>query len=233
MGIDALRRTEQPPAAIYWRRRFVVLVLGLAVLALVIWAFGGALGAPVQSAKHHAHRPTAAAHSRAQAAKSLLTATGPTRKKAAAHSAPATHRVPVTCPSGDVVLSLFPAQTSYLGSAQFQIDVVSTDFQPCAVNIGARHLLLRVSQAGKQIWFSGQCATGHRSRLVVLQRGVPAMVPVSWDGRRSSSTCAVAGALAPAGIYAAVAVDGPNSSQTMTFRMSPSLRHSRPRQTQH
>jgi hypothetical protein len=46
MATSTVRRipSDRPPATAYWRRRFVTLVLGLSVLALVAWAFSGSLG---------------------------------------------------------------------------------------------------------------------------------------------------------------------------------------------
>src|ERR1700689_1734172 len=54
-----LRHTEaeRPPAATYWRRRFVALVIGLSVLALVAWALSGAMGGSAPAANTAATRP--------------------------------------------------------------------------------------------------------------------------------------------------------------------------------
>src|SRR5580700_12293487 len=50
---------ERPTASTYWRRRFVALVIGLSVLALVTWALSGAMGGSAPAANN---APTKSVH---------------------------------------------------------------------------------------------------------------------------------------------------------------------------
>jgi hypothetical protein len=65
MGMNTLRyqRGERQPLPMtYWRRRFLALVVGIVVLAMVAWAFSGVLsarggGGPAASTGHGSHGP--------------------------------------------------------------------------------------------------------------------------------------------------------------------------------
>jgi hypothetical protein len=146
MGLKAFRNQTQMRAvrpAIYWRRRFVALVVGFGVLSLVAWAFSGALavsravgppGAKSVSAAQHQHplesvipRPSAGTASSARPRTSARQARGgrsgglPAEGRARDSSrgrAPKRPRPPWpafrrACGPGSVVLSLFASQDSY------------------------------------------------------------------------------------------------------------------------
>jgi hypothetical protein len=229
------------PTATYWRRRFIALLVGMSVLALVAWAFSGAVGTSraAGSPPHspvHSTPPLTSPTTHASTAGSPSPTTSATHRPAAKKkveprktntASKTTHktgsrRQPQPCPAGAVVLSLFSSQGSYATgqSPQFQIDVVSTASLSCTFDIGARHVVLQVTAGQKQVWSSAQCAQGSASLIATLHRGVPTVVPMTWNGRRSSPGCPVPGAVAGRGTYAAVAVDGALTSNTITFTLS-------------
>lgn len=119
------------------------------------------------------------------------------------------------------MLSLFSSQGNYASgqSPQFQIDVVSTASQSCLFDIGAKHVVLEVLAGRKVVWTSAQCAEGTASLIATLHRGVPTIVPMTWDGRRSSPGCPVPGSAARRGTYTAVATDAKLKSNAITFRL--------------
>lgn len=229
------------PAATYWRRRFIALVVGLSVLALVAWAFSGAVGTSraAGSPPHSSHHSTPPVTSPAtlnspSGSPSPSPSTSPSHNTAAkkkakpavkpstTHKTASSRRQPQPCPAGAVVLSLFSSQGSYATgqSPQFQIDVVSTATQSCTFDIGARHVVLQVTAGTKLVWTSAQCAEGSASLITTLHRGVPTVVPMTWNGRRSSPGCPVPGAEAGRGTYTAVAADRALRSNAITFTLS-------------
>jgi hypothetical protein len=124
-----------------------------------------------------------------------------------------------TCKPGDVVLSLFVGQDSY-GQGQlpeFDVNVVSTATRTCGFNVGAKHLSLVVRAHGKRVWASVKCATGHGTLTTNLARGVPVIVPVSWNRQTSALACQGTGQQAPAGRYTASASDGGVASNPVRF----------------
>jgi hypothetical protein len=124
-----------------------------------------------------------------------------------------------TCKPGDVVLSLFVDQDSY-GQGQlpeFDVNVVSTATRTCGFNVGAKHLSLVVRAHGKRVWASVKCVAGHGTLTTNLARGVPVIVPVSWNRQTSALACQGTGQQAPAGRYTASASDGGVASNPVRF----------------
>jgi hypothetical protein len=123
------------------------------------------------------------------------------------------------CKPGDVVLSLFVDQASY-GQNQlpeFDVNVVSTATRTCGFNVGAKHLSLVVRARGKRVWASVKCAAGHGTLTTNLARGVPVIVPVSWNRQTSALACQGTGQQAPAGRYTASVSDGGVASNPVRF----------------
>jgi hypothetical protein len=227
-------------ASVYWRRRFFALVIGLAILAVVAWALNGAVARPAPAADKTgtnvantgaalqpstADTPSSAASpagSSSAAAKAPAGAAGrsPSPETSASNHA-AVHHGPPPCVTADVVLSLFSAQGSYSArqTPEFDVDVVSTASRTCLFNIGASHLVLQVMQGSKQIWTSADCAEGQASLVTRLRRGIPTVVPITWNGQRSAPGCPVPGKAAAPGTYTATATDGRLSTSALQFRL--------------
>jgi hypothetical protein len=255
----AVQRIQRvPQAAVYWRRRFVALLIGLAVLALVAWAFSGAVGgsgAPAgasggsaqsgagQQANGGAGQAGAGQAGTGQAgAGQAGTGHGgngdsgaghggtgsPASRKAGAGAASGRHgkRTRVTrprpCPSGDVVLSLFTSQENYtVGQMpQFDVNVVATADQTCTFNVGARHVALIIRAGSVRVWGSADCVQGAGNLVSDLQRGVPTVLPISWNRQASSPGCPNTSSQMRAGTYSAAVADGGLVSNSVTFRIS-------------
>ena len=264
MGMNTFRYQSgerQPLHMTYWRRRFLTLVVGLATLAVIAWAFSGVLAAgasPAASARHGS--PGHGAHTRGaasgasgrggasgpaaapRAAPSSTPAAGsnPARTAPPARTTPPGGRAPASpspdpaqsagspssgfpsaCKPGEVVLSLFSSQDSY-GRGQlpeFDVDVVSTAAPTCAFNVGPKFLALVITARGKRIWSSADCVAGQGSLLTDLARGVPTVLPLSWDRETSAPGCKAASRQVAAGSFAAAASDGGLASNLVTFTL--------------
>jgi hypothetical protein len=231
----------------YWRRRFLALIAGLAVLAVIAWAFSGVLdvgGGAAATAGHgspgHLGRPTGG-HGNGRASGSAVPQTAPSGTSAPTRPtspgsrgpasptpgatqapSPASSGAARACKPGEVVLSLFASQDSY-GRGQlpeFDVDVVSTSAQTCAFNVGPRFLALLITADGKRIWSSADCVAGPGSLLTNLARGVPTVVPLSWDRETSAPGCRVTSRQVTVGQFAAAASDGGMASNPLTFTLS-------------
>jgi hypothetical protein len=203
----------------YWRRRFVALVVGLSVLAIVTWALSGAMGGSTPAATSaatksvHGSLPSPGAHS--------SPAGQPARGSTAASQPGGTSGTPRPCPAADVVLSVFSSQTSYTlrETPEFQVDVVSVASQTCTFDIGARHVWLQISTGPVRVWSSAQCAEGEASMVTELHRGVPTSLPIGWNGEISGPGCPGPSTKAVHGTYVAVASDGPGQSNALQFHL--------------
>jgi hypothetical protein len=239
---------KRPPAT-YWRRRFITLVIGLTIFAVIAWALSGALGrsATVASegssggahAGHQAMGPSpgsAGSASRgtgrpgsASPSPSIST-TSPSHgskspAKAASNPAGApsgrADGQPSPCHRKEIVLSLFSSQRSADPRArlQFEVDVVSTSTATCGFNAGPKYLALMIKAGTRRIWSSADCVKGPGSLVTDLRRGVPVALPITWDRQTSTPGCAKAASRVPAGRYSVTAIDGALASNTKTVRV--------------
>jgi hypothetical protein len=216
---------ERPAAATYWRRRFVALVIGLSVLALVTWALSGVMGgsspAVNRSATNPVHGTLPSPAPRPGSGKAHQHGSGSTRGASGQHRSTVSTGTPGPCPASDIVLSIFSSQATYAPeqSPEFEVDVVSVDSQACTFNIGARHVWLQVMASRIHIWSSAECAEGEASMVTTLKRGVPTVVPIGWDGQMSGPGCPGPGTKVAAGSYTAFASDGSGTSSSLPFRL--------------
>jgi hypothetical protein len=226
---------RQPLPLTYWRRRFLALVVGLAILALIAWAFSGVLAVSGRPAAATGHRSQAhgggapgsraAAHTWSSPTPSPASSTAPAGSTAPASPAPgaASPGSLRACAPGDVVLSLFPGQDSYARGQlpEFSVDVVSTSAATCTFNVGPKFLVLVITTAGgKRVWSSADCVAGQGSLPTDLARGVPTVLPLSWDRETSGPGCKAASRQVTAGSFAAAASDGSLASNSVTFTLS-------------
>jgi hypothetical protein len=210
MGMNTFRYEPQErplSPAIYWRRRFLALVAGLAILAAVGWAVSGVLPAS----------PNGATHSGTASGGSSGTGTSPSPVQTSAFAS----GLPRRCPASDIVISVFSSRSSYrrAQSPEFDVDVVSTARRTCAFNVGPKFLSLVVMAGRKRVWSSADCVQGRGSLMTNLARGVPTVLPITWDRRRSAPGCTATSGQVRSGSFAAFASDGSAASNSVTFRL--------------
>jgi len=197
-------------AGTYWRRRFIVLIVGLVVFGLGAWELSSklAVGASLARVGQHS-RP---GHSVAKTHRSQVTAT----------RQPGTSAIPLAyCDRPDVVLSVFSGQTE-VGARQpevFDINVVSTQQAECLFNIGPRHVALVIADGQTQVWSSAVCAADSGGLVATLKRGVPKVLVISWDRQVGASGGCRRPSQVRAGTYTAYAVDGALLSAPLSFRL--------------
>jgi len=219
-------RERDPMAAVYWRRRLVALALGLSVLAVIAWAFNGAIGGAsagnsAASGAGSGGSGTSQQQDLGGGARGSSGRVGPSHATSAAPQSSSSPSEPGPCPHGDVVLSVINAQPSYgrRQLPQFTVEVVATGRQTCTFNVGASHIALIIRSGSKRVWSSADCVQGAGDLVTDLQRGVPTVLPISWNRQPSSPGCGAQEAPVPAGTYTATAVDGWLQSNSVTFRI--------------
>ena len=224
--------------ATYWRRRVVVLAVGVAVLGLPIWAVNEALGgsqAPGQGSPRSyaghvagpsARPPAAGGHRQAPARQTADLGSRPRARPPAVPRDASTSSSPrprrQTCAGGAVLLTIRSARHLY-GPGEpvtFVVGAVSTRNRPCRVDLGSRFTSVVVAHSGTPLWDSSSCLRGTGSRVVMLRRGAPAFLQVTWDQRISLSGCPGQGTAVRAGTYTAAAFNGQLRSQSATFVLS-------------
>src|SRR5215831_18695507 len=219
--------------ATYWRRRVVVLAVGVAVLGLPIWAVNKALGGnqvpgqgpPRSSAGHTAGpspRPrTERGQSQAPTRETAELGSQP-RARPSASPPPVSRPGRRTCAGGAVLLTIRSARHRYAPGEQvtFVVGAVSTRSRPCRVDLGSKFTSVVVASGDTPLWDSSSCLRGTGSQVVTLRRGAPAFRKVTWDGKTSLSGCRGQGTAVRAGTYTAAAFHGQLRSQATTFVVS-------------
>jgi hypothetical protein len=197
-------------AGTYWRRRCIVLIVGLVVFGAGAWELSSklAVGASLTRAGQHSGPGRSAG-------KTLRPHLSATRQ-------PATGAIPLAyCRRPDIVLSVFAGQTE-VGAGQpevFDINVVSTQQARCLFNIGPRHVALVIADGRTQVWSSADCAADMGRVVATLKRGVPKVLLISWDRQMGAPGGCRRSSRVRAGSYTAYAVDGALSSAPLSFRL--------------
>lgn len=205
MGQDPVARADSPRGArtrptrispiTYWRRRVLVFAVGIGLLTALSWTVNGMLAAR-----------SSADHTTAGGTRAADPATSPAAGTALA------------CAPGAVTLRLSSPQYWYQAGKmpRFTVHAVSSEGQPCRFNMGAKFVSVVIA-AGRRIWSSADCVSGNGSNVIVLSRGVPAVLHVSWDRRTSSPGCSGTSHAAAPGEYKVTAVAGHLRSKTVNL----------------
>jgi hypothetical protein len=237
---------QAAPAATYWRRRFVILAIGLCLLAAASWTLSQALmvspSTPHRSGRSGqatgrntmpsgtrdaSERTSGDAAGQASASRGQGSAAGPGASHQPAPRPSATTSgfsgfKPAFCSWHSIVLSLSAAQVHYGPGEQpsFSLSIVSTQPTACSFNVGPGHLALVIKEGPARIWSSADCVNGSGSLVAALHRGVPTLVTIDWNRRTSSPGCSGPARSVPAGTYTGYAVDGSLTSGPVPIQLS-------------
>ena len=212
--------------ATYWRRRVVVIAVSVAVLGFPIWAVNEALGgskAPRSYTSDVAGPGTRARAGHAPAREIADLGSKPRARAPAVsrgvRASPSPGPGRQTCATRAVLLTLRSARHRYGPGEQvtFVVGAVSTRSRPCHIDLGPRFTSVVVAFGGTPLWDSSSCLRGTGSRAVMLRRGAPAFLRVTWDRRTSLSGCPGQGTAVRAGTYTAAAFNGQRRSRATTF----------------
>jgi hypothetical protein len=231
LGAWGVRDYRDPDS--YWRRRFLILAAGFAVLCGMTWGLSALLG-PARSnqAGGLGHAGTAlptsgklpSAPRRLPAGAMATSAPG----KGAGQPAPsraAGAASPAACPPGSIVLSLLTSQARYSPGQrpQFEVYAVSTAPGACDLAYGPSVVRVMVTRGGHVVWDSAACGSrgeGSAPGPMRFTRGVPRVATVSWTGPAGTAGCAGPARAAAAGTFAVVATADGESSPVRTFTLT-------------
>ena len=205
-----------------------VLAIGIGLLATVSWAANGLLAARSTAVQATGSAVTTSAGStpaHARADRASTRPSPPPRSSPAPsphHGAagPAAARPAWACAPGAVTLRLSTQQQNWYqpgATPRFTVSAISRRPRPCRFNMGTKFVAVVITNGGRRIWSSADCAGGGGSNMIVLTRGVPAVLDLSWDRRTSSLGCSGVRQVVPAGEYQVAAVDGPVRSATQNI----------------
>jgi hypothetical protein len=199
------------PAAVYWRRRAVLLLLVLAVLGTGAW-----FGAPLVGIRDRAEpastttgpRPVPALERVVPSYASVATPTPALVATSTAAATQTTPAVPDPVAGGPCTDDMIGVEVRTPGSAAvgskptFELLVSNVSAVPCvrALDKGLQEFLL-LDSAGNRVWGSNDCFPETSSDSRTLAPGETVTIPVVWGGLTSEPNCTAPRSNPPPGSY--------------------------------
>lgn len=185
------------PAAVYWRRRGVVVggVLLVILILIMIWPSGGG-SAPVAA-------PTAT-ESAAASASASPTASG-TGVVACADS------------DIDITTTVEPAEPVVGSSVRFVMSIKNISDRDCTRPVGTTDTSFTVSSGGYRVWSSDDCSPAGEAKTETIPKGQEYVLESTWPGVITEPGCSSTQLPAKAGSYEVVATDASASSSPTRF----------------
>jgi hypothetical protein len=199
------------PAAVYWRRRVLLLVLVLAVLGGGAWlgltlvAGRESTGGAATSAQ--SVRPVPALERVVPSLSAIATPT-PRLAATASEAVGTTPAVPDPVAGGACTDDMIGLEVRTPGSAAvgskptFELLVANVSAVPCTRTLdkGLQELVL-LDSAGARVWGSNDCFPEQSSDLRTLAPGEAVSLPLVWGGLTSEPTCTAPRSAPPPGNY--------------------------------
>jgi len=217
--------TGQPagklPESVYWRRRLLVL-LGLlaviAIVALIIWRPGSSSGEERPSTvSTSTSTPSSTPTDAADAGANVTDESGDT-------PAPPEGEI-AQCTANEVTVEAITDKTSYGAgeNPQLSLSITNTSDAPCSINVGTTQQVFTITSGSEKYWTSTDCQKEPADAVVELAAGqtVSSQTPITWDRTRSATdTCDSDRPAVPAGgasYHLTTSVAGIESKQTAQF----------------
>jgi hypothetical protein len=188
------------PASVYWRRRLLVLVLGLALVLLVAKLVGGGDDDGKKSggavASQVAGEPTGTPSDEASK--------GSTPKKQKNNRTP---QEPVLaqpdgpCADSDILITPSVEEAIAGRPVTVTLELRTATAEACTWRVSANHVTMKITSGVDEIWTSRQCPRAVPVQDVVVRRDVTTFVDVPWKARRSDDGCPVQTDWARIGTY--------------------------------
>ncbi|QOR70060.1 hypothetical protein IM660_15710 [Ruania alkalisoli] len=184
--------TSRPSKASYRRRRLVVGLLALVLVALV--ALAGTLGVRALLERFGPGEGPTATEPATDAATTPAPEATPDEEALAN---------PVGCvPQAiDVVTALDSTQVSAGSDVPASVTVTNRGQVPCLLDVGHAALQMTVTSGEDQVWTSVECPAGSSEIPILLDIGAEEQRTLTWSGRRSAEGCPGDTAMAEAGTY--------------------------------
>jgi hypothetical protein len=197
-------------AAVYWRRRVLVLALLLSVVAGGAWLGVFLVRTPAArgpvTAAATSPRTSPLPPSLDQVVPSLAGVQTPASIPVATTAAATTTPAPVPGgPCSDAMLSLqlhAPASAAVGAKPTFELVVTNMSAVPCVRPLdGSLQEMVLLDAAGNRVWGSADCAVAGPADTRTLAPAEVVTLPVTWSGLTSEPTCTGPRVTPPAGSY--------------------------------
>jgi hypothetical protein len=219
------------PAAVYWRRRAVVLAGVLIVVLLTVYACGtGPDPNPAGSNGKRSASPSAVIYPSEDASSEAPPGDGGdpsvpadgvgSGSDSGSGSALGTDAPP--CADADITIEPKPAHTEIPEASRLRInlEITNTSDRACKRDIGADHQEVKVLKGNTRIWSSDDCQPRTGSQVEVLSPGETIQrFWVTWDGKTSKPKCEGTRTVVREGSYQIVARLGKITSRPVGLKV--------------
>lgn len=192
------------PAAVYWLRRTVVVLIVAAVLVGIGWLL---FRPPDQAAVIAVPNPT--------------TATGSPSPNQTSASPTPTPTGPVVCGQGNSALSLVGYQKVTADATQvFKLSINNASGQDCVLDLKPAAFELSITSGKDQIWSTADCAKWVPAKKTTLKPAQSHEFSIEWSLKRSAAGCKLAKAEMKPGTYVAEAVFADSVKARQVFNIT-------------
>lgn len=201
MSANGLTRGPLPPS-VYWRRRFVVLLVALTLVLGIGRLLGmGSDGSDGSAAPapggaqlaggETSEEPTAPLSDDAAASDGKLGKPGkPGKAGKPGKKASQALAVPVgSCRDDDISVTPTVQGAEAGRDVTITLEVRTLLTPACTWSVSAQHLTLKITSDGDDVWSTLQCPKAITPQSVVVRSAVATTVQVVWGGRRSDDRC--------------------------------------------
>ena len=190
---------KRPSRAVYRRRRLVLLTGIVVVAALIVWLFvaqpwaGANDGAGASTDKPAASETPLEAPSDPDAATTPPSEADPEGEPEpeVSDTPEPTPAGPVACVAADILVEALTDKVTYVAGEQPQLSIQLTNRgKACTLNVGTTQQKLTVMSGGDTWWRSTDCQSEPSDMEVLIEAGqtVKSGAPVVWDRTRSSAS---------------------------------------------
>jgi hypothetical protein len=221
-GMSAVTRPLGPlPPRVYWTRRLLlVAVLFALVFGLARLLGGGGGGGPsAQPVAAESSAPTSSTTTPVSSPAAIGTAAtvssspsptstvSPTGKGAGKNAKSTALPEPTgTCSVSDIVVTPSIKDQAHAGKpVTFAMQLSTKSTPACTFDVAPDSLVVKITSGSDRIWSTQDCPKAVPTKSVVLRKGTPTTVDVTWSAMRSDSDCSKTTQWAQAGYYHALA----------------------------
>ncbi len=186
------------PASVYWRRRALLVGLGLVLVLVVSNLFGGDGEKPQGDAVATtvSGDPTASTDDGPKKAKKPKKP-----KKTTAPQEPVLAQPDGPCTDSDIVITPTVEQAVAGQPVTVTLQLRTSTAEACTWRVSANHVTMKITSGADEIWTSRQCPGAIPVQDVVVRSAVTTFVDVAWKARRSDVGCPIPTPWALPGTY--------------------------------
>jgi hypothetical protein len=184
------------PAGVYWRRRLLVLCLGLFLVICLARVLGGGSDGSSnggRAAQVSATQTSSTPSSPESSSGPTVPATHKTGKPGKGQSssqAPVLAQPDGSCSGSDIAVTPEVKQAVAGRDVFIVLKLRTLVSDACTWRVSAQHLTLKITSGKDDIWSSRECPRVVPTRDVVVRRDVTTSVGITWNARRSNEHCA-------------------------------------------